>query len=207
MKEIIAKLLLSVNAVKLNTEKPFTWSSGWKSPIYCDNRKTYYYPKVRKEIVSGFIKSINDYYKDVQVIAAVATGAIGYGSIIAEKLELPLVYVRSEPKNHGTGNIIEGEIPKNKKVVVIEDLISTGKSSINTIKTLKSFDANVIGLLAIFTYNFNIADIAFKEVNTNYHTLTDYLTLIKVAYELKYINESQLKILDEWRKNPDKWGQ
>ncbi|MCX7954069.1 MAG: orotate phosphoribosyltransferase [Bacteroidales bacterium] len=206
MNEIIAKLLLSVNAVKLNIENPFLWASGWKSPIYCDNRKTYYYPNVRKEIINGYLNLIDSYFKNVEVIAAVATGAIGYGSIIADKLNLPLVYVRTEAKSHGLGNLIEGEVPKNKKVVVIEDLISTGKSSVSVIKTLKSFNADVIGLIAIFTYNFDIADNCFKEENIKYYTLTDYFSLIKVSLELKYISENQLQSLNEWRKSPQTWG-
>ncbi len=199
--------MLQIKAIKLNVQQPFVWASGWKSPIYCDNRKTYYYPDLRLLICAGFTGEIKQRFPDVEVIAGVATGAIAYGVLVADMLELPYVYVRSEPKKHGLENLIEGEIPENKKVVVIEDLISTGGSSIKAIQALRNAGAKVLGLGAIFTYQFEIANNAFKENNCNYFTLSNYETLIQIAVEMNYIKKADLDTLSLWRQSPDTWKQ
>ncbi len=203
----IAKKLLEIKAIKLNVEHPFTWASGWKSPIYCDNRKTYYYPEIRRFITNCFVEIIKKTYNDVEVIAGVATGAIGYGSLIANELNKPFVYVRSEPKNHGLLNLIEGEIPESKKVVVVEDLISTGNSSLKVVEALRNVNAKVLGLTAIFSYQFNTAIDAFNKHQCSFITLSNYETLINTAFNMKYIDKHHLETLNEWRKQPEKWMQ
>jgi orotate phosphoribosyltransferase len=203
----VAKNLLEIKAIKLNVEQPFTWASGWKSPIYCDNRKTYYYPEIRRFITNCFVEIIKKAYNDVEVIAGVATGAIGYGLLVANELSKPFVYVRSEPKKHGLENLIEGEIPEGKKVVVIEDLISTGGSSLKVVHALRNANANVLGLIAIFTYQFKTAVDAFNEHQCPYLTLSNYETLINTAIEMNYVDKHHLETLNEWRKQPDKWKQ
>lgn len=207
LKVEIAKNLLQIKAIKLNVEQPFTWASGWKSPIYCDNRKTYFYPELRKIIAKGFVQTIKQYYPNVEVIAGVATGAIAYGIMVAEEMNLPYVYVRSEPKKHGLENLIEGENPKGKKVVVIEDLLSTGGSSLKVVQALRDAEANVLGLTAIFTYQFDAAINAFKEKQCDYHTLSNYETLIKTAIDMNYVEQHHLETLSEWRKSPGTWKQ
>lgn len=203
----IATNLLQIKAIKLNVEQPFTWASGWKSPIYCDNRKTYFYPHLRKLITQRFVNTIEEKFSNVEVIAGVATGAIGYGAIVAEAMNLPYVYVRSEPKKHGLENLIEGEQPKGKNIVVIEDLISTGGSSLKVVQALRDAEANVLGLIAIFTYQFDTAIRAFKEKQCDYYTLSDYETLIKTAIEMNYVEQHHLQTLSEWRKSPETWKQ
>ncbi len=203
----IAQLLLKINAIKLNVVHPFTWASGWKSPIYCDNRKTYFYPEVRKKIVTAYIYYIKQYFPKAEVIAGVATGAIGYGALIAEQLGLPFVYVRSEPKKHGLENLIEGEKPESKKVVVIEDLISTGGSSLKVVDTLRNNHAHVLGLLAIFTYQFEQAHQAFMDKQCLYYTLSNYYDLIQNAIQFNYVESKHLETLSEWRKSPSTWKQ
>jgi len=198
---------LQIKAIKLNVEQPFTWASGWKSPIYCDNRKTYFYPELRRIIAKGFVQTIKQYYPNVEVIAGVATGAIAYGIMVAEEMNLPYVYVRSEPKKHGLENLIEGENPKGKKVVVIEDLLSTGGSSLKVVQALRDAEAEVLGLTAIFTYQFDAAINAFKEKQCDYHTLSNYETLIKTAIEMNYVEQHHLETLSEWRKSPGTWKQ
>ncbi|HOU98213.1 MAG TPA: orotate phosphoribosyltransferase [Bacteroidales bacterium] len=207
LKVEIAKNLLQIKAIKLNVEQPFTWASGWKSPIYCDNRKTYFYPELRRIIAKGFVQTIKQYYPNVEVIAGVATGAIAYGIMVAEEMNLPYVYVRSEPKKHGLENLIEGENPKGKKVVVIEDLLSTGGSSLKVVQALRDAEAEVLGLTAIFTYQFDAAINAFKEKQCDYHTLSNYETLIKTAIEMNYVEQHHLETLSEWRKSPGTWKQ
>jgi len=207
LKVEIAKNLLQIKAIKLNVEQPFTWASGWKSPIYCDNRKTYFYPELRKIIAKGFVQTIKQYYPNVEVIAGVATGAIAYGIMVAEEMNLPYVYVRSEPKKHGLENLIEGENPKGKKVVVIEDLLSTGGSSLKVVQALRDAEADVLGLTAIFTYQFDAAINAFKEKQCDYHTLSNYETLIKTAIDMNYVEQHHLETLSEWRKLPSTWKQ
>ncbi|NSW45399.1 MAG: orotate phosphoribosyltransferase [Bacteroidales bacterium] len=207
LKMEIAKNLLQIKAIKLNVEQPFTWASGWKSPIYCDNRKTYFYPELRKLITQGFVKTIQEKFPHVEVIAGVATGAIGYGALVAEAMNLPYVYVRSEPKKHGLENLIEGENPQGKKVVVIEDLISTGGSSLKVVQALRDAQANVLGLTAIFTYQFDTAINAFNEKQCDYYTLSNYETLINIAIEMNYVEQHHLETLSEWRKSPGTWKQ
>jgi len=193
-----AALLLQINAIKLKPENPFTWASGWKSPIYCDNRVLLSYPEIRNYIRETL-------YSKPDVIAGVATGAIGIGMLVADYLGLPFVYVRPEPKSHGRKNQIEGHLEPNQKVVVIEDLISTGKSSLNAVKALEASGADIQGMLAIFTYGFDIATTNFKNKNIQLHTLSDYAHLIQQASETKYIKEEQLNTLLEWKTSPSTW--
>ena len=176
-----AELLLQINAIKLNPENPFTWASGWKSPIYCDNRILLSYPVIRNYVRDEMAKQVEQLYGKPDCIVGVATGEIGIGALVADKLNLPFVYVRPEPKSHGRQNQIEGHLEAHQTVVVIEDLISTGKSSLNAVKALKAIDANVKGMLAIFTYGFETADKNFKEENTELHTFSNYDHLIEQA--------------------------
>lgn len=207
IEKIVAKQLLDVNAVKLNVEKPFTWASGWKSPIYCDNRKILSYPAARKTVYEAFVKIIEKYFKDVDVIAGVATGAIAYGMLVAEAMGKPFVYVRPKPKDHGTGAQIEGELPAGARVVVVEDLISTGGSSLSAVDCLLKNGAIVMGMVAIFTYNFIKSRRAFEYANVELHTLSHYEALLDVAVAKKYIKEEDLDVLKQWRINPETWGQ
>ncbi|NOZ47227.1 MAG: orotate phosphoribosyltransferase [Chlorobi bacterium] len=202
----LADLLLQINAIKLNTANPFTWASGWKSPIYCDNRKTLSYPEIRNYIVQEFVKLIEENYPVIDLIAGVATGAIAIGALVAEQLSLPFVYVRSEPKKHGLENLVEGDLSVGKNVVVIEDLISTGKSSLRAVEALRAENCDVLGMLAIFTYEFQIAKLNFSQANIKLDTLSNYTTLLSVALHQNLIRQSDLSSLDNWRKNPDKWG-
>lgn len=200
MKTTIAKGLLSVKAVSLNVKEPYTWASGIKSPIYCDNRITLSYPKLRKEITEGFISVISEKYPEVDVIVGVATGGLPQAALVAEGLNLPLAYVRPEKKSHGKTNQVEGRIEKNQKVVVIEDLISTGGSSIKAVDALKAMDIDVLGVVAVFTYNLAQAKEAFKDVALS--TLSDYETLIKVANQEHYIEKEDQEILLQWHRDP-----
>ena len=202
-----AELLLQINAIKLEPENPFSWASGWKSPIYCDNRILLSYPIIRNYIREEMAKQVEALYGKPDVIAGVATGAIGIGMLVAEYLGLPFLYVRPEPKSHGRQNQIEGRLEENQNVVVIEDLISTGKSSLNAVKALKNSGANVKGMVAIFTYGFDIATENFENKNITLHTLSDYTHLAELASETNYIKEEQLATLMEWRKNPAQWHQ
>ena len=200
-----AELLLQINAIKLEPENPFTWASGWKSPIYCDNRIILSYPAIRNYIREEIGKQVDLLYGKPDVIAGVATGAIGIGMLVAEYLGLPFIYVRPEAKSHGRQNQIEGRLEENQSVVVIEDLISTGKSSLNAVDALKEGGANIKGMLAIFTYGFEVATTNFKKQNIDLHTLSDYNHLAERALETGYIGEDQLNTLMEWRKNPSVW--
>ncbi|MDT0648754.1 orotate phosphoribosyltransferase [Autumnicola edwardsiae] len=200
-----AELLLQIKAIKLNPQEPFTWASGWKSPIYCDNRVVLSYPPIRNFIREHFAKQIEELYGKPDVIAAVATGAIGIGMLVAEYLSLPFAYVRPEAKGHGRKNQIEGNILEGQNVVVIEDLISTGKSSLNAVKAIREANANVKGMLAIFTYGFDIATENFKEAGVELHTLSDYDHLIETAQKTRYINGSEAETLKEWRHDPANW--
>ena len=195
----IAKYLLEIKAVKLSPNNPFTWASGIKSPIYCDNRKTLSYPKVRKYITGEFVKQIKREFPDVEVIAGVATGAIALGVLISDEMNLPFIYVRSSSKGHGLQNKIEGFVEKGKKIVVIEDLISTGGSSIEAIKALRQAETNVLGLSAIFTYGFKKAIDNFKNVDCKFFTLSNYEVLIEEALKSNYIKKEDFKILEEWK--------
>lgn len=202
----VAEFLLQIKAIKLQPNKPFTWASGWKSPIYCDNRVTLSYPKVRTYIRQQFVKAINEKYAKPDVIAGVATGGIAQGALVAEELGLPFVYVRSEAKKHGMTNMIEGVVEKGQSVVVIEDLISTGGSSIKAVEALREAGCEVKGMAAIFTYGFKTSEDNFKKAKCNLLALSDYETLIKQALKSKYITEKDLKSLQEWRLNPAEWG-
>ncbi|MCE3281095.1 MAG: orotate phosphoribosyltransferase [Bacteroidetes bacterium] len=202
----VAEFLLQIKAIKLQPNKPFTWASGWKSPIYCDNRVTLSYPKVRTYIRQQFVKAINEKYAKPDVIAGVATGGIAQGALVAEELGLPFVYVRSEAKKHGMTNLIEGVVEKGQSVVVIEDLISTGGSSIKAVEALREAGCEVKGMAAIFTYGFKASEDNFKEAKCKLLALSNYETLIKQALKSKYITEKDLKSLQEWRLNPAEWG-
>jgi orotate phosphoribosyltransferase len=201
-----ADFLLQIKAIKLDIANPFTWSSGLKSPIYCDNRKTLSYPKIRTFIRQEFVKLINEEFGTVNLIAGVATGAIAAGVLVAQDLGLPFVYVRSEKKEHGLTNQIEGVVESGQSVVVIEDLISTGKSSLNAVAALRAAGCNVKGMVAIFTYGLPEATENFKQANCPLVTLTDYDLLIKKALEHNFIMESDLKSLIQWRENPKAWA-
>jgi orotate phosphoribosyltransferase len=200
-----AELLLQINAIKLEPENPFTWASGWKSPIYCDNRIILSYPAIRNYIREEMGKQVENLYGKPDVIAGVATGAIGIGMLVAEYLGLPFIYVRPEAKSHGRQNQIEGRLEANQSVVVIEDLISTGKSSLNAVEALEAQDANIKGMLAVFTYGFEVAMENFANKNIELHTLSNYEYLTERAIESGHIKEDQLNTLMEWRKNPSVW--
>ncbi len=198
--------MLQIKAIKLDNNNPFTWASGIKSPIYCDNRKTLSYPSVRNYIRQEFVKLINEIYGNVDVVAGVATGAIAIGVLVAQELGVPFVYVRSEKKSHGLENQIEGVIEQGQSVVVIEDLVSTGKSSLAAVKALREAGANVKGMLAIFTYGLPAAEAAFKSGNCMLTTLTNYDFLVKKALEKDYIRDSDLESLARWKQNPEAWN-
>lgn len=201
-----AKFLLQIKAVKLSPDSPFTWASGRKSPIYCDNRLTLSYPEIRTFIRQRYVDIITDQFGDVDVIAGVATGGIAQGALVAQELGKPFVYVRSEAKSHGLTNQIEGEIHEGQSVVVIEDLVSTGKSSLVAVDALRAKGCNVKGMVAIFTYMLAVADKNFKEANVELHTLTDYNRLIEVAKEESYVSDKDMDSLADWRLNPEKWS-
>jgi orotate phosphoribosyltransferase len=203
----IAQSLLQIKAIKLEPANYFTWASGWKSPIYCDNRKTLSYPEIRKIIRDGFAETIRTKFGNPDAIAGVATGAIAIGALVAEALELPFVYVRPKPKEHGLGNMIEGEIKSGSKVVVVEDLISTGKSSLQAVEALRNANIEVIGMVAIFTYEFDHAVQNFKKENVLLYTLSNYHILIETALETGYIKQSDVETLKQWRTNPEIWNQ
>ena len=204
--EKTAELLLQINAIKLNPKNPFTWASGWNSPIYCDNRITLSFPAIRNYIRDEFSKNIEKQFGKPDVIAGVATGAIGIGILVAESLGLPFVYVRPEPKKHGRLNQVEGFLQKGQNVVVIEDLISTGNSSLLAVEALKEAGANVKGMAAIFSYGFEIATENFKNANVDLYTLSNYENLLPLAVSKKYITEEEELALQNWRKNPSTWG-
>jgi len=201
----IAEFLLQIKAIKLQPDKPFTWASGWKSPIYCDNRKTLSYPHIRTYIRQQFVNAINKEFAKPDLIAGVATGGIAQGALVAEEMGLPFAYVRSEAKSHGLSNLIEGVVEKGQSIVVIEDLISTGGSSIKAIEALRNAGCEVKGMAAIFTYGFKQAEDNFKKINCDFLTLSDYESLIKQALKLNYISDKDLTSLKEWRESPDKW--
>ena len=204
--EKTAELLLQINAIKLNPENPFTWASGWKSPIYCDNRLILSFPSIRNYVRDEFAKNIEKQFGKPDVIAGVATGAIGVGILVAESLGLPFVYVRPEAKKHGRQNQVEGFLQKGQNVVVVEDLISTGNSSLLAVEALKEAGAHVKGMVAIFTYGFDIAAENFKNANVDLDTLCDYNHLLNLAVAKNYITEKELKTLQEWRESPSTWN-
>jgi orotate phosphoribosyltransferase len=201
-----AKLLLEINAIKLQPKEPFTWASGLKSPIYCDNRITLSYPKVRQFIKATFVDEIKNKYPQVEVIAGVATGAIAIGALVADALDIPFVYVRPQPKAHGRKNQIEGFLNPNQKVLIIEDLISTGMSSMNAVKALQKSHAQILGMYAIFTYNFRQAETIFKEAAVTLYTLSDYDSLLAQSYESGFISDEDRTLLKKWKEDPSKWS-
>lgn len=202
-----AKFLLTIKAVKLNDENPFTWASGRKSPIYCDNRITLSHPEIRTYIRQRFVDTVLEQFGDVDVIAGVATGGIAQGALVAQELGKPFVYVRSEEKKHGMTNQIEGEIKSGQSVVVIEDLVSTGKSSLIAVNALREKGCNVKGMVAIFSYNLEVAKKNFEQADVVLETLTNYDKLIEVAREEEYIKQSAMQSLEKWRENPEKWSE
>ena len=206
IEKAVAKSLLDIKAVMLRPENPFTWASGWKSPIYCDNRKVLSYPEIRENICKWMADIIRKNYPEVEVIAGVATGAIAHGYLVAHILGKPFCYVRPKPKDHGTGSQIEGLLEEGAKVVIVEDLISTGMSSLAAKNALVNAGADVLGLVAIFSYNFNQARKAFEDSNVELTTLSNYDTLIEVATEIGYVKESDKEVLKEWRIAPSTWG-
>ena len=200
-----AEVLLQINAIKLSPKNPFTWASGWKSPIYCDNRLVLSYPPVRNYIKEEIAKNIEIEFGKPDVIAGVATGAIGIGALVAEYLGLPFVYVRPEAKKHGRQNQIEGFIEKGQNVVVVEDLISTGKSSLVAVDALKAAEVNVKGMVAIFTYGFEVSKENFKTNNVNLFTLSNYESLLEQALDTHFINQNEVDVLSKWNSNPSEW--
>jgi orotate phosphoribosyltransferase len=204
--EKTAELLLQINAIKLNPKNPFTWASGWQSPIYCDNRLILSFPLIRNYIRDEFAKHIEQQFGKPDVIAGVATGAIGIGMLVAECMGLPFVYVRPEPKKHGKQNQVEGFLQKGQNVIVVEDLISTGNSSLVAVEALKETGANVKGMVAIFTYGFAVAEENFKKAHVELYTLGNYEHLLKLAVHKQYINEEELMTLEDWRISPSTWS-
>ena len=204
--EKTAELLLQINAIKLNPKNPFTWASGWKSPIYCDNRLILSFPPIRNYIREEFSKNIEKQFGKPDVIAGVATGAIGIGILVAEYMGLPFIYVRPEPKKHGSKNQIEGFLQKGQNVVVVEDLISTGKSSLQAVQAIRDHGANVKGMVAIFTYGFTIAEENFKQSRVDLFTLSNYQNLLNLAVSKKYITEAEQNTLKEWSLSPETWS-
>ncbi|MEY2692435.1 MAG: hypothetical protein RIT03_825 [Bacteroidota bacterium] len=204
--EQTAELLLQINAIKLNPKNPFTWASGWKSPIYCDNRLTLSFPAIRNYIRDEFVKNIEKKYGKPDVIAGVATGAIGIGILVAESMGLPFVYVRPEPKKHGRQNQVEGFLQKGQTVVVVEDLISTGNSSLLAVEALKEAGAVVKGMVAIFTYGFDVATQNFENAQVELNTLSNYQNLLNLAVAKSYITEAEQKLLQDWSASPSTWN-
>jgi orotate phosphoribosyltransferase len=201
----VAEMLLHIQAIKLNTEKPFTWSSGWKSPIYCDNRLSLSYPEIRQTIRDGLVQAIRENFFTVESIAGVATAGIAQGALVAESLNLPFLYVRPKPKDHGMENLIEGKITKGQKVVVVEDLVSTGGSSLKSVQALRDAGFEVLGMVSIFNYGFDIATRNFYDANTSLISLSDYSQLLKYALDKKFISDEQLTSLKSWRVDPSNW--
>jgi len=206
LEHILAKKLLNIKAVKLQPANPFTWASGWKSPIYCDNRKTLSYPVLRNFIKLELARMIIENYENATTIAGVATGAIAQGAMVAEELHLPFVYIRSTPKDHGLENLIEGDLKPCSKVVVIEDLISTGGSSLKAVEAVRGAGCDVIGMVAIFTYGFSTAEEQFKDAKVRLTALCNYDAILDEALRTDYIDESEIKTLQEWRKDPANWN-
>ncbi|MFW6042983.1 MAG: orotate phosphoribosyltransferase [Marinilabiliaceae bacterium] len=205
LEDIIATQLLQIKAIKLQPANPFTWASGWLSPIYCDNRKTLSCPDVRTFIKIQFARRVMERWPQADVIAGVATGAIAQGAMVADELGKPFVYVRSSPKSHGLENLVEGELAPGSKVVVIEDLISTGGSSLKAVEALRKQGAEVLGMLAIFSYGFQVAEDNFASVGVEYETLSNYQALLKVASEGGYVSSDEMDTLARWREDPSNW--
>lgn len=205
LKKAFASKLLKIKAIKLQPNNPFTWASGWKSPFYCDNRKTLSYPELRNYVKLEIVHAVLERFPEVEAIAGVATGAIPQGALVADALNLPFVYVRSKPKDHGLENLIEGELKPGMKVVVVEDLISTGGSSLKAVEAIRRNACDVIGMVASFTYGFPVAKKAFKDADVELVTLTDYEHVVAEALETGYISDADVELLNNWRKDPAKW--
>ena len=202
---VIAGKLLQAEAVQLSPSKPFTWASGWKSPIYCDNRRVLSYPYIRDFIKSEMCNIVFEKFPDVDLVAGVATAGIAWGAMVADQLKLPFIYVRPKPKEHGLGNQIEGYFRRDQKVIVIEDLVSTGKSSLQVVDVLKNEGIEVAGMVSIFTYGFPVATEAFKTAGIEYYSLTDYPSLVALALERQTIKASEEEVLLKWRDDPENW--
>ena len=202
----VAQKLLEINAIKLNVAEPFTWASGWKSPIYCDNRLSLSYPSVRTFVKEKIAYAIQENFTSTEAIAGVATAGIPQGALVAEALNIPFIYVRSKPKGHGMENMIEGKIIEGQKVVVIEDLVSTGGSSLKAVEALRSNHIEVLGMVSVFTYGFPVADENFEKAGIKLISLSNYNTLISVALSMNYISEDQVNHLKSWREDPGSWG-
>ncbi|MBP3828113.1 MAG: orotate phosphoribosyltransferase [Prevotella sp.] len=200
-----ANKLLEVKAIKLQPNNPFTWASGWKSPFYCDNRKTLSFPNLRNYVKQELVHNILEHFPEAEAVAGVATGAIAQGALVADALHLPFIYVRSKPKDHGMENLIEGELQPGTKVVVVEDLISTGGSSLKAVEAIRKYGCEVVGMVASYTYGFQTAKDAFEQANVQLVTLTDYEHVVAQALETGYITEADVTLLHEWRKDPANW--
>ncbi|MBO5674880.1 MAG: orotate phosphoribosyltransferase [Bacteroidaceae bacterium] len=205
LEAIFADKLLKVKAIKLQPTNPFTWASGWKSPFYCDNRKTLSYPDLRSFVKIQTARLILERFPEAEAVAGVATGAIPQGAMVADTLNMPFVYVRSKPKDHGLENLIEGELKPGTKVVVVEDLISTGGSSLKAVEAIRNYGCEVVGMVASYTYGFDVAEKAFKEANVELVTLTNYEAVVAQALATGYIKEEDVELLNQWRKAPSEW--
>jgi orotate phosphoribosyltransferase len=206
LEKIFAGKLLKVKAIKLQPDNPFTWASGWKSPFYCDNRKTLSYADLRTFVKTELSRVVLENFEEVDAIAGVATGASAQGALVADALNLPFVYVRSKPKDHGLENLIEGELKPGMKVVVIEDLISTGGSSLKAVEAIRNNGCEVVGMVASYTYGFDVAKKAFDEANVKLVTLTNYEAVLEVALQTGYITENHIEMLNDWRRDPAHWN-
>ncbi len=205
LEKIFAAKLLNVKAIKLQPANPFTWASGWKSPFYCDNRKTLSYPDLRAFVKTEFARLIMEQFPQAEAVAGVATGAIAQGALVADALNLPFVYVRAKPKDHGLENLIEGELKPGMKVIVVEDLISTGGSSLKAVEAIRKNGNEVIGMVAAYTYGFDVAKEAFEQAKVKLVTLTNYEAVVSEAQRIGYIAESDVELLNKWRQNPAEW--
>lgn len=205
LKKVFASKLLDIKAIKLQPNDPFTWASGWKSPFYCDNRKTLSFPELRNFVKLQLVHTVMQHFPQAEAVAGVATGAIAQGALVADELNMPFVYVRSKAKDHGMGNLIEGELPAGAKVVVVEDLISTGGSSLKAVEALRAAGYEVVGMVASYTYGFPVAAKAFADAGVELQTLTDYDHVVEQALATGYIAEADVELLHEWRKDPAGW--
>lgn len=205
LKKVFASKLLDIKAIKLQPNDPFTWASGWKSPFYCDNRKTLSFPELRNFVKLQLVHTVMQHFPQAEAVAGVATGAIAQGALVADELNMPCVYVRSKAKDHGMGNLIEGELPAGAKVVVVEDLISTGGSSLKAVEALRAAGYEVVGMVASYTYGFPVAAKAFADAGVELQTLTDYDHVVEQALATGYIAEADVELLHEWRKDPAGW--
>lgn len=205
LKKVFAGKLLAIKAVKLQPNDPFTWASGWKSPFYCDNRKTLSYPELRSYVKLELVHTILEHFPEAEAVAGVATGAIPQGALVADELNLPFVYVRSKPKDHGLENLIEGELRPGMKVVVVEDLVSTGGSSLKAVDAIRRDGCEVVGMVAAYTYGFPVAEKAFKEAGVRLETLTDYDSVVAEALQTGYITDAEVEVLHTWREDPANW--